>query len=147
MQIVMDKAQDLVKAFTRIADDFANLELGKATLKRLETWDGLKMVVAIGGDEGAGQDPIGKESVIQDVEGFGLVAKVMFAPAVGRSGCRVWGGDGALRRWGIRAAVKDIGGLAILSTGQAAVVGTRVGVACATVFAFSAGGARALVTG
>jgi len=53
MEVIMDKAQDIVKAFARIADDLANLEVGKAPLECLEAWDGLEMIVAIGGDEGA----------------------------------------------------------------------------------------------
>ena len=40
----MDRAQDIVKAFARIADDFANLEVGKAPLERLETRNGLEIL-------------------------------------------------------------------------------------------------------
>ena len=86
----MNKAQDLVIALARIAGHFANLEVGEASAQVLEAGDGLQGVIPIGGDEGARQDPIGKEAIIQEVEGFGLVAKVVFAPAVGRSGSRVW---------------------------------------------------------
>jgi hypothetical protein len=80
MQVIMDEAQDVVKAFARIADHFAYLEKGKTQLERLETWEGLEMVVAIGGDEGTGDGPIGEEAVINDVEALGLVAEVGFAP-------------------------------------------------------------------
>ena len=80
MQVGMDEAQDFVKAFTRIADHLANLEKGKAPLERLETWEGLEMIVAIGGNEGTGDRPIGEEAVIDDVEALGLVAEVGFAP-------------------------------------------------------------------
>jgi hypothetical protein len=84
VQVIVKEAQDLVVAFACIACHFANLEVREASAQVLEAGDGLQVIIAIGGDEGAGQDPIGKESVIQDVEGFGLVAKVVFAAAVGR---------------------------------------------------------------
>jgi hypothetical protein len=95
MEVIMDKAQDVVKAFTRIPDDFANLELGKAALERLEAWEGLEMIVAIGRDEGARDRPIRVEAIINDVEALGLVAEVGLAPC-GRSrggqGRCTWGG-------------------------------------------------------
>ena len=80
MEVVMDKAQDVVKAFARIADDLANLERGKTLLERLEAGNGLKMIVAIGGDEGTGDGPIGEEAIINDVEALGFVAEVGLAP-------------------------------------------------------------------
>jgi hypothetical protein len=72
MEVIMDKAQDIVKAFTRIADDLANLEVRKAALKRLETRNGLEMIVAIGRDEGAGDGPIREEAIINNVEALDL---------------------------------------------------------------------------
>ena len=91
----MHKAQDIVKALARIANDFANLEMGKAPLKHPKTRDGLEMIVAIGGDEGPGDGPIREEAIINDVEALGLVAEVGFAPSQssrGSHGRRAWGG-------------------------------------------------------
>jgi hypothetical protein len=84
MQVVVDETQDVIIAFTRIARHFTDVEKGKAAAQVLEAGDGLQVVVAIGGDERSRQDPIGEQPIIQDAEGFGLVAKVMFAAAVGR---------------------------------------------------------------
>src|SRR5574340_185857 len=72
MQIVMDKAQDLVEAFPGIADHLANLERGKATLHCLETRDGLEMIIAIGRHEGPRDGPVGEEAIINEVEALGF---------------------------------------------------------------------------
>ena len=37
------------------------------------------MVVAIGEGEGAGDRPVGKETIVDDIEGFGFVAEVVLA--------------------------------------------------------------------
>jgi hypothetical protein len=80
MQVVMDEAQDVVKAFPRITDHLANFEQGETLLECFETWEGLEMVVTIGRHEGAGDGPIGEEAIINDIEALGFVAEVGFAP-------------------------------------------------------------------
>ena len=109
LEVIMDKAQDIVKAFARIADDLANLELGEAALKRLETGNGLEMIVAIGRDEGARDGPIREEAIINEVETLGLVTKVGFAACQSswsRFSRRAWGGwrGGGLIRAGVSHA-------------------------------------------
>jgi len=54
-------------------------------LQVLEARNGLQMVVAIGGNERARDGPVGEETIIDDVEPLGLVAKVMLA-SCGRRG-------------------------------------------------------------
>jgi len=79
LEVVVDKEENLVIAFPGIADDFADVEVRQTLLDSLEAGFGLEMVVTIGGDEGAGDGPVGKQAIVDDVEGFGLVAKVMLA--------------------------------------------------------------------
>jgi hypothetical protein len=146
-QVIMDEAQDIVKAFARITDDLANLEKGEAQLERLETWDGLEMVVAIGRDERAGDGPIGEEAVINDIEALGLVAEVGFAPC-GSGRSRFGGGARGGRCRGscglIRAGVVHKGGFGIAGSRQAAVHRTRLGVTRTAILALLASGTAAL---
>ena len=79
LQVVVNETQDIVKALTGISDDLTNGEVGKATLQVLEAGDGLQVVVSIGGNEGAGDGPIGKEPIIYDVKALRLVAKMVLA--------------------------------------------------------------------
>ena len=74
----MDVVQDDLMAFPGIGEDFADGEIGEAHVQVLEAWDGLQVVVAVGEGEGAGDRPEGEEAVIDDIEGFGFVAEVMF---------------------------------------------------------------------
>jgi hypothetical protein len=79
LEVLVDKGEDLIEAFTGIAKDFSDGEGWEALQQLLETGDGEQVVVAVGGGEGAGQGPIGEEAVIDDVEGFGLVTEMMLA--------------------------------------------------------------------
>ena len=74
----------MVKGLAGISGDFADSQVGKAAAQVIKAWDGLQVVVAVGSDEGAGDGPVGKETVIKDIEGFGLVAEVVLT--LGRSG-------------------------------------------------------------
>ncbi len=53
--------------------------LGKRMVQVFEAREGQEMVVAVGGGAGAGDGPEVEETVIDDVEGFGLVAEVVLA--------------------------------------------------------------------
>ena len=83
------------------------------------------MVIAVGGGVGAGQRRVGEQAVVEHIEGFALVAKVVFA-AAGRTG-----GGGARRGVGRRrrgaralvgALVIDVGGLRVTRGGETALV-------------------------
>ena len=80
IEVMVDKGEDLIEAFTGIAKDFVDGEVWEALEQLLEAGDGEQVVVAVGGGKGAGQGPEGEETVIDDVEGFGLVAEMMYAP-------------------------------------------------------------------
>ena len=86
----------------------------------MEARDGRQVVVAIGRWKGAGEGPETKEPVVDDVEGLGLVAKVMFAPRLRRGiGVRVL----LLSMCGlIGAAVVDVGGLRVARSDQPTVL-------------------------
>ena len=81
---VVDKEQDVIKAFSGIGDHFGDVEARKATKEVLKAGDGRQMVVAIGGGKGARERPKGGEAIVDDVEGLVFVAKMMFAPSRGR---------------------------------------------------------------
>jgi hypothetical protein len=78
-QVIIDITQDVIESLAGIASDFADIEVGESSQQIVEAGDGLEVVVAVGGDERAGERPIGREAVVQDVEGFGLVAETMLA--------------------------------------------------------------------
>jgi len=131
-EIVVDEEEHLVEAFASIPQHLADLQFGEAVTEVFDTRDGLEVVVAVGGDEGAGQGPEGEQAVVHDVEGLSLVAEVVLAPpSVGvlllllPTGGRGVGG----RRGLIGAAVVDVGRLRVAGGGEAAVVGAGLGVA------------------
>jgi hypothetical protein len=78
-QVLVDISQDFVESLSRIAGHFADKKVRKAAAQFLKAGDRLQVVVAVGGDKGSRERPVGEETVIQYVEGFGFVAKVMFA--------------------------------------------------------------------
>jgi hypothetical protein len=82
LQVVIDEEQNLIKAFSCIAEHLRDLEAGKTMGKVPEARDGQQVVVAIGKGKGAGQRPESGETVINNVEGLGLVAEVVFASSV-----------------------------------------------------------------
>jgi hypothetical protein len=103
------------------------------------------MVVAIGGDERAGDGPQGEDAVVDDVEAFGFVAKVVLAAwglvvvsmVIGR---RIWNRL-------IGTDVENVGRFRVVRGDETAVVGTSWGVAIAPLVAILLGGAGALTGG
>ena len=83
MPVGVDGAQNIIKAFCGIAQILADGEVGEALVQVLETGQGQQVVVAVGGSQAAGDGPEGKETVVEDVEGLGFVAKVMLASGGG----------------------------------------------------------------
>ena len=79
LQLIVDVAQDLIVAFAGIPQDFPNLEIGEAGAQAPQAWDSEQMVVDISRGAGAGQRPELKETVVDEVEGLGFVAEVVFA--------------------------------------------------------------------
>jgi hypothetical protein len=77
MPVRVDGPQDIVKAFCGIAEVLADGEAGETQVQVLESRQGEQVVVAVGGSQAAGDGPEGKETVIEDVEGLGLIAEVM----------------------------------------------------------------------
>jgi hypothetical protein len=67
----MNETEDLVKAFASVSEHFPDLGVGEAALEVLETWDGLQVVVAVGRDKGAGEDPKGEACPGRSVQGGG----------------------------------------------------------------------------
>jgi len=91
------------------------------------------VIVAIGGDEGTGDRPQGEEAVVHDVEGLGLVAKVVLAATV----LGIAGSSGVSGL--IRAGVVDIGGLRVARGDEAAVVGASGGITGTAIVPIGAG--------
>ena len=83
MPVRVDGAQDIVKAFCGIAQILADGEAGEALVQVFETGEGEQVVVAVGGSQAAGDGPESKETVVEDVEGFGFVAEMMLASGSG----------------------------------------------------------------
>ena len=135
-QVVVDKEQDLVEALAGIADEFTDSEVRETSAQMVEAGDGLEVIVPVGGDEGTGDGPQGKEPIVDDIEASGLVAKVV---------CASRGRDlvGVVRSRLIGASVEDVGGFRISGSNEAAVVCTSLGVAVALFLARFLGGAGA----
>jgi hypothetical protein len=76
-QVVIDVAQNVVESLAGISGDFTDRQLWETATQILKAWDGLQMVVAVSGNEGSGDGPESEETIIEDIEGFGLVPKVM----------------------------------------------------------------------
>jgi hypothetical protein len=96
------------------------------------------VIVPVGGNEGTGDGPQGKEPIVDDIEAPGLVAEVMRASR----GCVL---VGIVRNRLIGAGVEDVGGFRISGSNEAAVVCTSVGVTVALLFARFFGGAGASI--
>jgi len=80
----VNEFEDVVVTFTGIAEEFTDAESGEAQAQGGEAGDGEQVVVHIGGSAWAGEGPEQREAIIDDVEGFGFVAKVMLT--AGREG-------------------------------------------------------------
>jgi hypothetical protein len=76
---MIDKLQYLIKTFTRIAEQFTDLESGKTLAQIFETWDGQQIIVAISRSTGTGERPEESEPIVNDVEGFGFVSEMMLS--------------------------------------------------------------------
>lgn len=144
LEIIVDKEKDMIETLPGIADHFANSEIGKSVEQVAQARDGLKMVVAVGGDKRAGDGPKDEDAVVDDVEGLRLVAKVVLSTpgfvAVGVARWqRVW------RRELIGAGVEDVGSIRISRSNEATVVRTSLGVTVAFFLTCFLGSAGALV--
>lgn len=79
-ELLVDEGEDFLVTFTGIAEDLVDGESREAFEQLLETRDGEQVVVAVRRSERTAQGPEGEETVIDDVEGFGLVAEMVYAP-------------------------------------------------------------------
>jgi hypothetical protein len=98
------------------------------------------VIVPVGGDEGTGDGPQGKEPIVDDIEAPGLVAEVVGASR----GCVL---VGIVRNRLIGAGVEDVGGFRISGSNEAAVMCTSLGVTVALLLARFFGGAGAPIRG
>jgi hypothetical protein len=133
MPVGVDGPQDIVKAFSGIAQILTDGEVGEALVQVFEPGQGQQVVVAVGGSQAAGDGPESKETVVEDVEGFGLVAEVMLASGSGALfGIRVgtW-----VRSRLVGGGVIDVGGQWIAAGGKTAVVVSGGRIALAAFFA------------
>lgn len=88
VEIVMNELQDFFEAFARIAKQFTNLQGREAFEQRLEARNGEQVIIAVGWGEGASKRPEEKKAIIQKVEGFGFVSKVVLS--AWQIGCLAW---------------------------------------------------------
>jgi hypothetical protein len=102
--------QDGFEPFPGIAENFANGEGGEAVAQVCETGQSEQVVIAVCGHQGSGDGPEGEETVVEDVEGFGLVAEVVLAV-----GSRAL--FGVLVRIGVRAGLVGAGVIIIPNSG------------------------------
>ena len=78
LEIIVYVPQDIIIAFTGVAEDLTDLEGGEIETQRIKTGDGQEMIVAIGRGERAGEGPEHGEAIVDDIEGFGFVTEMMF---------------------------------------------------------------------
>ena len=142
MQVLMDVTQHIFDAFTSIAQDFANLESRKAAAQCVETRDGQQVVIDIGRGKRPGKRPDRRQAVIDDIEGFGFVAKVVFAGR-GFGLSRISGGIGGVPGL-VGARVIDISCIGITRGGKTAVLPASIGIAKTACFASFTGWTRTL---
>ncbi len=83
MQVRVDVGQDNLMSFPGIAEHFTNGEGWEAAAQVFKAGDSEQMIVAVGGGERSGDRPKGEEAVVDDIEGFGLVSKVVLAMGSG----------------------------------------------------------------
>jgi hypothetical protein len=142
LQVVVNEEENVVEPLTGIANHFTDLQMGKTAEQIIEARNGLQMVVAIGGNERAGDGPKSEDAIVDDVETSGFVAKVMGAAGrfvVVRAAIKrhVWS-----RLIGID--VENVGGFRVAWGNETAVLCTSMGVAVAAFLAIFLGGAGAL---
>jgi hypothetical protein len=83
MQVGVDVLEDIVEAFSGIAEVLADLEGREAGAQIGEARESEQVVVVVGGGEGTGDGPESEQAIIDDVEGLGFVTEVMFAVGSG----------------------------------------------------------------
>ena len=146
-QVVIDVAQDVVVGFAGITSDFADVEIGETAAQIVKTGNGLEMVVAVGGDEGGREGPVGEEAVIKNIEGLGFVAEMVLS--LGRGAllltlvvrrCRLCLGA-------VVALIVDVACVRVAGCGTATVVATSLGVTVPALFACCLCGTGALRAG
>ncbi len=142
-EVLVDEGQDLRIAFAGVPQHFADGESGETLQQLLETGDGQQVVVAVGRCERTAQRPEGQQAIIDDIEGLGFVAEMMFATGL-RGRCHPAAGRmGAASRL-VGTGVIDIGGLRVASGHQVAVVQTVQAIAIAALLPGRFGGALPL---
>ena len=75
--------KDFIETLPRIPEEFTDLEGGESFAQSLQTGNGQQVIIAVGRSAGTCQRPDQEEPVVDDVEGFGLVAEVMFPARAG----------------------------------------------------------------
>ena len=126
----MHEAQDLIKAFARIPEQFTDLERRETFAQTLQTRDGEQMVIAIGRGTRTRQRPDHEETIVDNIEGFGFVTEVMFPARAGWLLTFLRGvgiGSGL-----IGTGIVDIGSLRVLPGCEAAMIVTGRSVTGAT---------------
>ena len=93
LQVIMDIAQDVLIAFPGIPQQFADGQSWETGAPVVETREGQEVVIDIGWGAGASERPEEEEAVIDQIEGFGLVAEMVLAmrsgSLIGVPGC-IW---------------------------------------------------------
>lgn len=142
MKVVVNKLQDFFHAFARVTEYFTDFEIRKALVKFVKTGNSEQVVIAVGGRAWTGQCPKQRKPIVNDVEGFGLVAEVMFAVG-GALSLVFFGRIGIGSVWLIGASVIHISCLWIAPGGEATMIVTG---GCVTRAAFLACQPRGTLT-
>jgi len=101
------------------------------------------VIVAIGGSARAGERPDERETIIDEIEGFGFISKMMLATRGGFVLIRL-GRVGVVFSGLVGAGVIDVGGLWVTPGGKAAVFPAFWGITFAAFFPSFAGRTRAV---
>ena len=75
--------KDFIEALSRIPEELTDLEGGETFAQILQARNGQQVIIPVGRSAGTCQWPDQEEPVVDDVEGFGLVAEVLFSARVG----------------------------------------------------------------
>ena len=131
--------KDFIEPLTRIPEELTDLEGGETFAQILQSGDGQQVIIAVSRSAGTRQRPDQEEPVVDDVEGFGLVAEVMFPARQGgflvSFGCIRIGSAGL-----IGAGVIDIGSERITPGREPAIILAVRCVTGAALFARLSGG-------
>jgi hypothetical protein len=127
----MHVAQDFFVAFARIPQQLADLQIRETAAQVFQTRDGQQVIVDIGRRAGADERPKQEQAIVDQVEGFGLVAVMVFALGLGRL-LGLWTarfGRIRVRARAVGAGVVNVSCLWVAGSGKAAVLSTGVRVA------------------